>query len=160
MKTETASTSPYSLPDPLRRAFTGVVRDGKILLIGGISQGASHFHLLHLVTSFDPEAGTFTNLAPLPFGTFAPGAGVIGKKVYIFGGGLFTSDGSFTYVNHILSLSANGRAWMHTGRYLSQDKGFPMVVQIGLKQLGILGGQSYDANGVDTPVTTFETFGM
>ena len=156
--TETMTVSPFTLPDPLRRAFTGVERDGKIVLIGGIGKGAHHFQLMDSVTQFDPISGVFTELPKLPFPTFAPAAGVLNGSIYVFGGGAFSNGGAeFYYVDHIFALKVSG-PWTHSGSYLSENKGFPAVVNLSPTQLGVLGGHSYDSK-TDGPVTTFETFG-
>lgn len=158
LATETMSVSPYQLPAPLRRAFTGVERDGKIVLIGGIGEGASHFQLLDLVTEFDPATGTFTDLPKLPFATFAPAAGVISGAIFVFGGGMITNS-DFTYVDDIFALQDSATAWTHTGNYLTEDKGFPVVVNLSATELGVLGGHTENA-GSDGPVATFESFGF
>lgn len=157
LETETASETAYQLPDPLRRALTAVVRDGKITLLGGLGEGASHFVLLDNVTEFDPQTGTWTELPRLPFATFAPAAGVLDNQILIFGGMYKTGPQSYNYVNHIFSLSSEG--WLHTGRYLHETKGFSMVVNLDSRRLGILGGHSYQ-DETDAPVSSFEVFGL
>jgi N-acetylneuraminic acid mutarotase len=160
LETETAFTTNIILPKPLRRAFTGVVLGSEIVLIGGIGQGASHFQLLSQVTALDTETGSFRELSPLPFGTFAPAAGVIGNSIFVFGGMLKEGQNDFAYINHIYALSP-GKEWVSTGRYLSEDKGFSQVIQLGPKTLGILGGHNDEGEGAaNGPLTSFETFGL
>ncbi len=157
LETEVMTETPHVLPDPLRRAFTGLERDGKILLLGGLGIGSTHFELLDVVTEFDPATGAWRELPRLPFATFAPAAGILDGEIFVFGGMFRHSQWDFSYVNHIFSLPRSGQAWLHTGRYLHETKGFAMVVNIDASTLGILGGHSYE-NG-DAPVATFETFG-
>jgi len=161
MKTETLELSPLTLPDPLRRAFTSVVFNDEILLIGGLGVGASHFELLDQVTAFNPFKGTFRELPKLPFATFAPAAGMLGDTLFVFGGMYKTGKMDYNYVNHIhaLRMEFDGGAWRNTGRYLDGAKGFAMVVNLDCcGRLGILGGHAY-ANDTDAPVKTFEHFG-
>lgn len=160
-KKETIEVSSVTLPDPLRRAFTSVVFNDEILLIGGLGVGASHFELLDQVTAFNPFTGTFRELPKLPFPTFAPAAGMLGDTLFVFGGMYKTGKMDYNYVNHIhaLRMEFDGMAWRNTGRYLDGAKGFAMVVNLDCcGQLGILGGHAY-ADDTDAPVTTFEHFG-
>jgi Tol biopolymer transport system component len=163
-KTETFVESKIELPDPLRRAFTGVVRDGKILLIGGLGVGATHFELLDAVTEFDPATETFKELPKLPFPTFAPAAGWMNGSLFVFGGMFKTGAYDFEYVNHIYQLNEErhmndglmARNWSHTGRHLNESKGFAMVVPFE-DSLIVAGGHSYK-DGEDSPVPTVEVF--
>jgi hypothetical protein len=160
MQTEKIVTSSLTLPKPLRRAFTGVVRGKEIILIGGIGEGASHFELLNTVTALNTETGTWEELPPLPFGTFAPAAGVLGKNIFVFGGMLKEGD-DFSYINHIYALPRKSHSWINTGRYLSESKGFSQVVPVSSRVLAILGGhQENGDDGPDGPVTSVETFGF
>ncbi|MCB0406304.1 MAG: PD40 domain-containing protein [Bdellovibrionales bacterium] len=156
LKTETASTLEYGIPDPLRRAFSAEVLGDEILLIGGIGQGASHFDLLDHVTAFNPKTGKWRELAKLPFATFAPAAGILDGELFVFGGMFKTGPLSYVYVNHAYRLDGSTGKWAHTGRHLAEPKGFAQVVSISEKEVGILGGHSYE--GGDAPVATFETF--
>jgi hypothetical protein len=156
-----ASVTPYLLPDPLRRALTAVQKaDGKVLLVGGLGVGATHFELLNAVTEFDPETGAFRELAPLPFATFAPAAGILGDSLFVFGGMFKTGEQDYAYVNHAFEYTFSDAEWHHTGRYLSEAKGFARVVSLDAHHLGILGGHASQENGSDAPVLTFETFGI
>jgi hypothetical protein len=50
-------------------------------------------------------------------------------------------------------------AWVHTGLYLNENKGFPQVVPLDYNSLGILGGHTYlySPKGIiDHPVNHFE----
>lgn len=153
------TTLESQLPDPLRRAFTAVVHDREILLIGGLGQGASHFELLDRVTAFRPDTAEWHEYPPLPFATFAPAAGILDQRLWVFGGMFKVGPNGYEYVNHIFELPlAEPLAWLHSGRYLRESKGFAQVVLLAGKKLGILGGHHYLADGQDTPVDTFETF--
>ena len=156
LQAKRAYTASYKLPSPLRRAFTAVVQKEKVWLLGGISEGASHFDWLDNVTLFDPQAGQWRDMPPLPFATFAPGAGVYQGKLFLFGG--MNQEGR--YQNTIYSLEmSQPRSWHNTGRYLQENKGFPIVVHHPGLGLSILGGHTYifTHDGViDTPVSIFE----
>lgn len=157
--TDTASTLTTRLQAPLRRALSGVVLGNEVLLVGGIGVGGSHFELLDNVTAFNTVSEQFHELQPLPFPTFAPAAGLLNGKLFVFGGMFKTGDMAFDYVNHVyeLSLSRAGK-WTHTGRHLQEMKGFSQVVNLGANTLGILGGHTY-VGDEDHPIPTFETFG-
>lgn len=156
LATEKLSVAPYRIPSPVRRALTGVNYQDKILLIGGLGQGASHFELIQNVTSIDPVTGETTELTPLPFATFAPAAEVLGNELYVFGGMFKTGAMNYEYVAHIYGLDIQKGEWRHTGRYLKETKGFSQVFPLSSDTIGILGGHQYK-EGVDSPVLTFET---
>jgi hypothetical protein len=151
-----ASATEHELPDPLRRAFTAVVKGEQVWLLGGISPGSSHFDWLDKVTVFTPGTGRWREAPALPFATFAPGAGVYRNTLFLFGGMIDNGD----YQNTIYSLDmTRPEKWRNTGRYLKENRGFPMVVDHPEGGLGILGGHTYrhTPKGVeDTPVSTFE----
>lgn len=157
LRTEKILKAEWNMPLPLRRALTGIEYDGKILLIGGLGVGASHFELISNVTAIDPMTGAATELAHLPFATFAPAAGVIGNELFVFGGMFKTGSMNFEYVSHIYGMDLTKNEWRHTGRYLKETKGFSQVFNLTPKKLGILGGHHYEKE-VDEPVKTFETF--
>ncbi len=157
LTTEKIQLAPYKLPNPLRRAFTGIEYNGKIVLIGGLGQGSSHFDLLQNVTSIDPYTGVSTELAKLPFATFAPAAEVLNNELFVFGGMFKMGEMSYEYVSHIYGMDLTTKQWRHTGRSLKETKGFSQVFGLDDKTLGILGGHHY-FEGYDSPVTTFETF--
>lgn len=156
LQSETFSVSDQTLPDPLRRAFTAVTHENEIYLLGGIAQGSSHFDWVDNVTVFSPETATWRELSKLPFATFAPGAGIYRDQLFFFGGMNLHSG----YVNTVFSFDlASSGSWINTGRYLKENKGFPIVVDLPRGALGILGGHTYlfhDDRIVDTPVPTFE----
>ncbi len=154
---ETITEAKFTLPDPLRRAFTAVEHNGKIILVGGLGVGASHFELLSNMTEIDPATGETKELKPLPFATFAPAAGVIDGELFVFGGMFKLSEMEYNYVPHIYSMDIALNRWSHTGRFLSEPKGFSQVLSIDSKTLGILGGHKYTAE-TDMPVSTFEIF--
>jgi N-acetylneuraminic acid mutarotase len=137
-----------------RRAFSGLVHDGKALLLGGIGQGARIFDLLDLVTEFDPLTQTWKERAKLPFPSFAPGAGVLDGSLFLFGGMRRVSARDYEYVNHVVRLRGGSDRWHHTGRSLRETKGFPIVVQ-NSQAIYVLGGHSYEG-GTDEPVRTIE----
>lgn len=76
------------LPQPRSHAETStVVRDGRIVLIGGLNRNAGlRIRGLPDVTSYDPQTDLWTALAPLPVGLIGPGAKVIGDRLYVTGG--------------------------------------------------------------------------
>lgn len=154
-KTNSFETLSVLLPKK-RRAFTAVEKEGKILMIGGISEGASHFNLLSDVTSFDPATLEFKELTKLPFATFAPAAGVLNNQLYVFGGMFKMGEWMYDYVPHVYRYSFKEKSWEHTGRYLSESKGFSQVVPF-KDSLGVLGGHTYQYEQ-DRPVGTFEVF--
>lgn len=133
-------------PLPLRRAFTAVAHDDKIYLIGGLSIGTLQFNFLDKVTEFDIKNGSFKDMPPLPFATFAPAAQVIGDDLFVFGGmfevGYFFE---YEYACSIYKYNFNSRTWKNTGRFLTESKGFSQVVKHDDK-LFILGGHSYHYN--------------
>lgn len=158
LETETAYESEkLSLPDPLRRAFTGVEFNQNIYLIGGLGVGATHFELLDNVTKLNPVTGESTELPRLPFATFAPAAGFLGTSLYVFGGMFKTGEMSYEYVSHIYGHRIGSDKWFNTGRFLNESKGFSQVVPLSRSTLMILGGHSYE-DGKDEPVTTVEIF--
>lgn len=147
-------TAPYEIPAPKRRAFTALEKDGEIIMLGGLGEGSTHFEMVDNVTVLDPVTGESRELPKLPFPTFAPGAGRIGDTLYLFGGLIRTGEEDYDYVDKIYKLEPGAEAWEDTGVLLSENKGFPMVVNLEENQLGILGGHSYDEG--DAPVKTFE----
>lgn len=157
LETETVTTAPFSMPMPLRRAFTGIEYKGQILLVGGLGQGASHFDLVSKVTLMDPQTGIATELPELPFATFAPAAETIGDELFVFGGMFKTGEMAYEYVSHIYGFNFSTNVWRHTGRYLKESKGFAQVFRMDERTIGILGGHRYYMNE-DRPVNTFEIF--
>lgn len=154
LTSETFTTLETKL-DLKRRALSSVEFNNKIYLIGGISEGASHFSLLDNVTEFDPQTESFIEKEPLPFATFAPAAGVLNQKLYVFGGMFKTGQYSYEYVPHVFE--SNFNAWRHSGRYLLESKGFSQVVNIENQELMVLGGHRYYSDR-DEPVQTVELF--
>ena len=157
LATEKVSIAPYMMPAPLRRAFTGIAYQGKILLVGGLGVGATHFELISNVTLMDPVTGSVTELQKLPFATFAPAAETIGNELYVFGGMFKTGEMNYEYVSHIYGYNFDKGEWRHTGRYLTESKGFAQVFKMDQRTIGILGGHRYYLNE-DKPVNTFEIF--
>ena len=157
LKTETIKTADYKMPLPLRRALTGIEYNGKILLVGGLGVGSSHFELVNSVTAIDPKDGSSEELTPLPFATFAPAAEILNGELFVFGGMFKTGTWNYEYVSHIYGLDLKDKKWRHTGRYLKETKGFSQVFHVDENTLGILGGHRYFEEK-DSPVSTFETF--
>lgn len=153
MSTNSFKTLKQKLPLK-RRAFSSFVKDQRIYLVGGISEGGSHFALLDNFTEFDPLLNIFSEKKKLPFPTFAPAAGNIKESSFMFGGMLKLGEWNYEYVSHIYEYSFKTNSWFHSGRYLSEDKGFSQVIK-SEDDLGILGGHSYQ-NNTDRPVDTFE----
>lgn len=139
-----------------RRAFSAFLKEGKVYLAGGISEGGSHFSLLNNFTELDLKSMSFKNLPPLPFATFAPATSIIKNSAYIFGGMYKIGKWEYEYIPHIYEYSFKKKTWEHIGRYLHESKGFSQIVD--LKEcLGILGGHSY-RGGKDSPLVTVEKF--
>lgn len=157
MKTEAISYAKFKTPQPLRRAFTATVRKGRIIIAGGITQGSSRFNLQDQVRSIDPKKETeWDHLAKLPFPNFAPAIINLQGELFMFGGMRLEAK-SYEYVNHIYKLDNAKKQWLHTGRYLSERKGFVQPVSMSNNKVGLLGGHSYDYHQ-DGPVKTFEVF--
>ena len=154
LDTGEVTTAPYEIPAPTRRAFTALEMNGEIVMLGGLGEGSSHFEMLDKVTVLNPETGESRELPPLPFPTFAPGAGRIGETLFLFGGLIREGEESYHYTDAIYKLEPGAEKWENAGVLLSENKGFPMVVNMDDHQLGILGGHSYDEG--DAPVSTFE----
>lgn len=156
LATESFIPKTLNLPNPLRRAFTSVVYQDEIYLVGGISEGSSHFDWVSNVSVFSPKSEKWRELPRLPFATFAPGAGVHKGQIMFFGG----MNQKSAYVNTIYSLDLqNPKSWVNSGRYLNENKGFPIVVDLPEGGLGVLGGHTYvfeHDKVIDTPVATFE----
>lgn len=157
LATEKIEVASYKIPSPVRRALTGIEYNGKIVLVGGLGEGASHFELLNKVTAIDPKDGSSTELTPMPFATFAPAAEILNGELFVFGGMFKTGAMNYEYVSHIYNLNIEKKIWKHTGRYLKETKGFSQVFHVNQDMLGILGGHRY-FEGMDSPVPTFETF--
>lgn len=155
--TEKSTIASFSIPLPLRRALTGIELNGKIVLVGGLGVGASHFELLNKVTAIDPKDGSSSEMTPLPFSTFAPAAEFLNNTLYVFGGMFQTGPMAYEYVSHIYGLNLETKKWLHTGRTLKETKGFSQVFKLDEETLGVLGGHRY-FEGQDSPVSTFETF--
>jgi len=155
----TSSINKYSMPLPLRRAFSGFTLNNKIILAGGIGEGAKQFKLLDQVTLFDPLTGQIEELAKLPYPTFAPAIYQIKNNLFLFGGMYETQKDEYEYVSHIYQLDLNHSIsnWNHTGRFLQETKGFSQILPISNNEIGILGGHHYDISN-DSPVSTFEIF--
>lgn len=152
--TEEITTARWEIPLPLRRAFTAIENNGNIIMVGGLGVGASHFELLNNVTLIEPTSGFHKELPALPFATFAPAAGILDGELLVFGGMFKTGEMNYEYVSHIYGMNLSTQKWRHTGRYLSETKGFSQVTPFE-NGLAILGGHRYFEDR-DEPVTTFE----
>lgn len=139
LQTESVSEAQWQLPTPLRRAFSAVVYQEQIYLVGGLGVGSSHFELLANVTQINPVTGFATEITMLPFSTLAPAAGMVGNELMVFGGMFKTSPTDYEYASHIYSHEINGFRWNHTGRFVTETKGFSQVVSL-KNGLLILGG--------------------
>jgi N-acetylneuraminic acid mutarotase len=163
LSSETVQTSKVKLAGTKRRAFNSAAKGNKIYMMGGISEGASHFDWIDNVTVLDTTTMTFTEETKLPYATFAPGAGFIGDKLYLIGGMVLRNKATYDldYVDDLYEYDLAAKKWTHLGKYLSENKGFPQVVPMPqLKGLGILGGHTYiqDSTGrtIDHPVDSFD----
>lgn len=158
LKSETVTANVAELPKK-RRAFSAIVKDNKIILVGGISEGGSHFSLLADVTQFDPQSLEFSEIAKLPYATFAPATGLLNNELVVFGGMYKTSgDWSYEYVTQVTQFDFKTGMWRNSGRQLLESKGFSQVVQMPAG-VGVLGGHTY-MNQQDAPVATFEFFSV
>ena len=157
MKNETAKYAAFEVPKKARRAFTATTIDKKIIIGGGITQGGRHFDMLDEVWSIDPTRDlNWKRLPGFPFGNFAPAILNVKGTIFMFGGMKLTKNG-YGYINHIYILDDSTKKWIHTGRYLSERKGFIQPVLID-GMAALLGGHTYDYIGKDGPVSTFEVF--
>lgn len=157
MKNETSVYAPFVVPAKARRAFTATTRDQKLIIAGGITQGGRHFDMLDEVWSIDPKTDVnWTKLPDLPFANFAPAMMNLNGELYMFGGMKLTKSG-YGYVNHVYKLDKKTNIWIHTGRFLSERKGFIQPVLFN-NSAALLGGHTYDYIGKDGPVSTFEIF--
>lgn len=157
MKNETATYAPFVVPRKARRAFTATVQGDSIIIGGGITQGGSHFNMLDEVWRINPKTDSaWTQLPSFPFGNFAPAMMDLQGDLFMFGGMKLTKKG-YGYVNHVYKLDEVKKKWIHTGRFLTERKGFIQPVLIDNKA-GLLGGHTYDYIGKDGPVSTFEIF--
>lgn len=154
LTSEKFNVANWKLPAPLRRAFSAFEYKNHLVLVGGLGVGATHFELLNNVTLIEPVSGYARELAPLPFATFAPAAEVVGDDLMVFGGMFKTGAADYNYVSHIYAMNLNKNQWRHTGRFLSEAKGFSQVVPFD-NGLAILGGHRTIENR-DEPVATFE----
>ncbi len=163
LKTEKTTVASITLPAPKRRAFNAAARGDKVYLLGGISEGASHFDWIANVTVLDTSTMTFKEETKLPYATFAPGAGFIKDKLFFIGGMVLRNAQTYDldYVDDVYQYDLETRKWTHLGQYLTQNKGFPQVVNLRDNTLGILGGHTYirDETGriIDHPVDSFDT---
>ena len=157
LKTQSFSRLPVDLKAPLRRAFTAIAYQDKILLLGGLGEGASHFTLLNHFSVLDSKSLEWQEWPELAFGTFAPGAGIINDEVFVFGGMFKTGNMEYEYVSHIYAYHIPSKKWRHSGRYVSETKGFSQVLNVSESELMVLGGHHYSQNE-DRPVLTCESF--
>lgn len=163
LNSETVVTSKVTLPSPLRRAFNAAVKGDKIYMMGGISEGASHFDWIDNVTVLDTRDMSFYEETKLPYATFAPGAGFLDNRLYLIGGMVLRNKATYDldYVDDVYQYDIVSKKWTHVGNYLKENKGFPQVVNMPGKTLGVLGGHTYvqDASGrtIDHPVDSFDT---
>ena len=166
LKTQQIKTLQTKLAPPLRRAFNATVFEDEIYLMGGISEGVSHFDWINHVTKFNPQTLTFTEETKLPYATFAPGVGALGDKLYLIGGMVLRNAATYdlNYVDDIYEYNLQTKKWNHIGKYLNENKGFPQIINLDDKSLGILGGHTYikDASGrtIDHPVSSFDVLLM
>lgn len=156
MATEKVRVADWTLPAPLRRAFTAVVHNDNIILVGGLGVGSSHFELIASVTEINPVTGFMNEISTLPFATFAPAAGMLGEELMVFGGMFKTGEQDYEYVSHAYAMSMANLTWRHTGHFLQETKGFSQVVPF-QGGLAVLGGHHYYVDR-DSPVNTVEFF--
>lgn len=163
LKSERISTLEVKLPSPLRRAFNATIKGEDIFLLGGISQGSSHFDWIDNVTRFNTKTYSFSEETKLPYATFAPGAGLLKDGLFFIGGMVLRNASTYDldYVDDVYRYDFKKRKWSHLGQYLKENKGFPQVVNLSQDTLGVLGGHTYrrDPNGriIDHPVDSFDT---
>lgn len=166
LNTEKASVASATLPAPKRRAFNAAVRGDKVYLLGGISEGASHFDWIDNVTMLDTKTMRFSEETKLPYATFAPGAGFLKDKLFFIGGMVLRNASTYDldYVDDVYQYDLSTKKWTHLGKYLGENKGFPQVVNMQDNTLGILGGHTYikDETGriIDHPVDSFDFIRM
>lgn len=162
LTTEIATQASIKLPAPKRRAFNAAVNGDKVYLLGGISEGASHFDWINNVTVFDTQKMSFSEETKLPYATFAPGAGFLKDKLFFIGGMILRNASTYDldYVDDVYQYDLGTKKWTHVGKFLGENKGFPQVVNMRDNTLGILGGHTYikDETGriIDHPVDSFD----
>jgi hypothetical protein len=139
LATEKLTLAPWRLP--ARREFSASEYKQQIVLAGGDSR----------VTLVDPASGYGRELAPLPFAMSQPSIEVLGDDLLVFGGVVRGQARAGIYA---LSFSKN--TWRHTGRFLSEAKGFSQIVPWD-GGVAILGGQRSRASD-EAPLATFEMF--
>lgn len=159
--TESVNTLTQNMPQPLRRALTAVSVNDNIYLLGGIGEGSSHFEWIDNLSEFNPQTQSWKELPPLPFATFAPGAGVLKDNIYLVGGMILKDLKTYDldYVDDVYAYNLKTKSWTHSGVYLNENKGFPQVVPLTKSSLGILGGHTYlqtPQGIIDHPVSSFE----
>ncbi len=140
-----------------RRALSVVVKGKEVILVGGLGEGASHFELMDKVTAFNTESYQWRELPKLPFATFAPAAGLIDDKLFVFGGMHKLGPMEYDYIDSIYTLDLDGaESFEKLDNRLSERKGFSQVVNLSPQMLGVIGGHTYEGEE-DHPVATFET---
>lgn len=126
-----------------RRAFTSVVRNGKIIMMGGITGGfGPSMKFLDDVTEFDPQTGNFRELSKLVEATFTPSAVVVRNSIYLLGGmQMVPGSRDQTYVTDIYKLGE--KSWYHTGNHLNQRTGFFAANVLNSGEILMFGGQVF-----------------
>lgn len=97
-----------------------VAWNGKIYRVGGLSFHNSHgeptaYHSLSIFASFDPQAGKWTELAPLPVPRSSLDAAVVDGKLYVVGGWNLQGESAQDAVWHedalVFDLSEENGSW-------------------------------------------------
>lgn len=160
LQTEKFVTSNFTLPLPLRRAFSSCMDGQKIIVSGGL--GVSGFmgnDLFDNVQSFDPtvgHTGIWTSLPNLEEPLFSPGIGFVNQTFYV-AGGTHSISGSRRGAssNNISTFQYGNTGWTELNETLSSNRSFVEVVELPNNRVGFLGGH----NGFEEdslPVGSFE----
>lgn len=148
------------IPNPLRRAFSSVVQDGKIRIFGGIDSGTINIQFIDNVQELDPKTGEWTELAALPFASFAPAAEAVDEKLFVLGGSQLKEDGKSPYSDAIFYYLESRDQWIHSGSRLNQPRGFLPAHALPGGRLFTFGGHSSDNNGSNAPLRSAEILSL
>ncbi len=131
----------------------------QMIIIGGLGAGGET-DLLSETLVFTPAKNEWRHLPDFPTQVFAPGAGVLGTTLFVFGGlrvDEMTQD-HWPYSKVICSLDLENqeKGWQTATKTMSEGKAFVQVVSLDSQRLGLLGGHGGDgATDNNSPVSTF-----
>ncbi|EQA46065.1 kelch repeat protein [Leptospira broomii serovar Hurstbridge str. 5399] len=139
-----------TLPTP--RAFAGVVSyNGKIYVMGGVAKIAGVFTAVNTVEVYDPIAGTWTTLAPIPSSLQGMVAGTVGTNIYLIAGTTTTDMTTGTILNTVYKFYPDVSTTGVWQSYTSNTNIFARVDMAGCAVSGTLfftGGRLYTDGSV------------